>query len=41
MHKRGKHQSIECTALVLSTPNELKTKRPEQALTMLDGDGSI
>ena len=38
MHKRGKH--LECTALLLSTPNELKTKGPDQALTVLDGDGS-
>ena len=38
MHKRGKH--LECTALLLSTPNELKTKGPDQTLTVLDGDGS-
>ena len=40
MHKRGKH--LECTALLLllSTPNELKTTGPDQALTVLDGDGS-
>ena len=38
MHKRGRH--LECTALLLSTPNELKTKGPDQALTVLDGDGS-
>ena len=38
MHKRGKH--LECTALLMSTPNELKTKGPDQALAVLDGDGS-
>ena len=26
MHKRGKHILIDCTALLLSTPNELKNK---------------
>ena len=39
MHKRRKHLE-ECTVLLLSTPNELKTKGPDQALTVLDGDGS-